>query len=187
MPDEPDGEIIKGKLLVAMPVLSDPNFWQTVVLICEHNEEGSLGLVMNRPMPVTVSTLIEGLPRLTGTEPVYAGGPVAQSGMLVLCRGHRVLEEHAILEDVFLARDADVLKLPQVLGDHGEARCYLGYAGWSAGQLSSEFQSGGWRMISADSALLFDLEPTAFWPEMMRRLGPDYSFYATMPFNPRMN
>ncbi|MFY9270219.1 MAG: YqgE/AlgH family protein [Candidatus Manganitrophaceae bacterium] len=180
-------EVLKGKLLVAMPMLPDPNFRQSVVLMCEHGPEGALGLVLNRPTEVAVSVLIEDFPRLAGGEWVYSGGPVAKNGMLVLCRGETPFEDHPVLKDVYLARDLEKLKMPGALGADGEIRCYLGYAGWAAGQLESEMESGTWRVVPADTALIFDADPALLWPQMMRRLGPEWAFYATMPFDPSMN
>src|SRR5215471_2635820 len=93
-----DREIAKGKFLIAMPVLNDPNFRQTVVLLCEHGPEGSLGLVVNRPTDLEVSNLLEDFPDLSaaslsagrtdfeGAGRLHTGGPVNQNGMLILCR-----------------------------------------------------------------------------------------------------
>ncbi|HZR47277.1 MAG TPA: YqgE/AlgH family protein [Candidatus Manganitrophaceae bacterium] len=178
-------EIARGKLLIAMPMLNDPNFRQTVVLLCEYGSEGALGVVVNRPTEVPVSTLIDDFPNLAGTERVYAGGPVAKNGMLILCRG--ASEESPVVDGVFVAKDLESLKTPGALGPDGEVRCYLGYAGWSPGQLEAEIESGAWQTLPADSTLIFDADPAALWPQMMRRLGPGWAFYATMPADPNMN
>lgn len=185
MEPELNQEISRGKLLIAMPLLNDPNFRQTVVLLCEYGPEGALGVVVNRPTEVAVSTLIDDFPDLDGTERVYAGGPVAKNGMLILCRG--TSEENPIVDGVFVAKDLESLKTPGALGPDGEVRCYLGYAGWSAGQLEAEVASGAWQMLPADSTLIFDANPDALWPQMMRRLGPGWAFYATMPPDPNLN
>lgn len=180
-------ETLKGKLLIAMPMLNDPNFRQSVILMCEHGPEGALGLIINRPTEVAVSTLIEDFPKLAGGKWVYAGGPVAKNGMLILCRGDATFENHNVLEDVYLAKDLDELKTPGALGPDGEIRCCLGYAGWAPGQLEGEMSSGAWRTLPADAALIFDADPTLIWPQMMRRFGPEWAFYATMPFDPNLN
>ncbi len=177
----------KGKVLVAMPMLTDPNFWQTVVLLCEHGAEGSLGLVINRPTHMAVSTLIHDFPGLPDAQQVYAGGPVSKSRMLILCRGNSSFGGHDILEDVFLVKDMEALKLSGSLGANQEVRCYLGYAGWAAGQLAAELGTGAWRILLADSALIFDVEPERLWQKMIRQLGPGWSFYASMPADPGMN
>ncbi|MFQ5780263.1 MAG: YqgE/AlgH family protein [Nitrospiria bacterium] len=181
------GTVSKGKFLVAMPMLNDPNFRQTVVLICEHGREGTLGVVVNRPTEIAVSTLVDDFPDVTGTERIYSGGPIAKNGMLILCRGNMAYESHPILEGVFVAKDLDTLKIPGALGPDGEIRCYLGYGGWAPGQLEDEIQSGAWSVLPSDSTLIFDAEPTILWPQLMRRLGSRWALYASMPLDPSMN
>jgi putative transcriptional regulator len=187
-----DQKLEKGRLLVAMPTLSDPNFWQAVVLICTYGPEGALGVVLNRPTEIAVSALIHDFQSLAGEERIYEGGPVAKNGMLVLCRGEAV-DGATIVEDISLAKDLNSLKASaaQMQLDFtkasSEIRCYLGYAGWTAGQLEEEIKTGAWKTVQADATLIFDADATILWPQMMRRLGPEWAFYATMPLNPNMN
>lgn len=182
-----DPEIAKGKLLIAMPTLQDPNFRQAIILLCEHGPDGSLGLVVNRPTNVEVSTLIEDLPELDATGQVYAGGPVGKNGMLILCRGDATSEDRAILEDVFLAHDFDVLKIPWSRGRAGEIRCYVGYAGWAPSQLEAEVHAGAWRILPGDPKLIFDANPATLWQEMMLQIGGECAIYASMPPDPSLN
>ncbi|MGH7274455.1 MAG: YqgE/AlgH family protein [Nitrospiria bacterium] len=176
-----DPEITKGKFLIALPTLQDQNFRQAIILLCEHGPDGSLGLVVNRPTNVEVSTLIEDLPELDAAGQVYAGGPVGKNGMLILCRGDATFEDRAILEDVFLAHDIDVLKIPWLRGRAGEIRCYVGYAGWAAGQLEAEVNAGAWRVLEGDSKLIFDANLAILWQEMMLQIGGECAIYASMP------
>ena len=180
-------EIATGSILIAMPMLQDPNFRQTVVLICEHSEEGSLGLVMNRPTEVEVSALLTDLPDLLGAKQVYTGGPVAKDGMLILCQSHYTVEGHPILNDIFLAKDIEVLKNPDALGPGSRTRCYLGYAGWAEGQLEAELKSGAWRLIPGDPSLVFEADTASIWQDMMRKMGGEWTVYATMPPDPSLN
>ena len=182
-----DLEIAKGKLLIAMPMLIDPNFRQTVILLCEHGPDGSLGLVVNRPTDVEVSTLVQDFPDLASAEWVYAGGPVGRNAMLVLCRGNDTPEEPGILKDVFLAKDLEMLKFQGQLGLEGRIRCYVGYAGWAPGQLEAEVNAGAWHLIPGDSSLIFDANPATLWQEMMARIGGECAIYATMPPDPSVN
>jgi putative transcriptional regulator len=180
-------KIEKGKFLIATPILRDPNFWQTVVLLCEHGAEGSLGLVLNRPTEVEVSTAVNSLPNLAGVGRVFSGGPVQKSAMLILCHGNEPVEGSTILKNVFLAKDLDMMKIPGLLGPEGKLRCFLGYAGWGQGQLETEFKTGAWELFPADSDLIFNPEPAYMWQEMMRRLGGKWGIYATMPPDPNLN
>lgn len=185
----PEGgiEIAKGKLLIAMPTLLDPNFRQTVVLLCEHSAEGSLGLVINRPTDLDVDTVVDRELEIPESDPIFAGGPVGKNGMLVLGRGETPPGHHPILNDLFLIRDLTVLKSPGLLPASYQVRCFLGYAGWAAGQLEAEMASTAWQVVEADSSLVFDAASEAIWPEMMRRLGGEWAKYAEMPFDPSLN
>lgn len=179
--------IEKGKLLVAMPKLNDPNFRQTVILLCEYSSDGALGVVLNRPTELAVSTLIDGFQSVAGGETVYAGGPVAKDGMLILCRSDQLCDGHSVFDGVFVPKDLEKIKTPGALGDYGEIRCYLGYAGWGAGQLECELEEGSWMVLPSDSTLIFDADSSILWQQMMRRLGNKWAFYATMPLDPSMN
>lgn len=182
-----DREIEKGKILVAMPILVDPNFRQSMVLLCEHGPDGSLGLVINRPTEVDASTFVSEMPALAGAGRVYAGGPVGKNALLILCHGHETLEDRSILENVFLAKDLEMLKITGQIGPEGRVRCYLGYAGWAPGQLEAEITAGAWRLIPGDSSLIFDASPATLWQEMMAQIGGEWSIYATMPPDPSLN
>ena len=187
MENTPHPILEKGKLLVAMPKLLDPNFRQTVILLCEYGPEGALGVVLNRPTELAVSMLIDGLQGIAGGEKVFAGGPVAKNGMLVLCRSAQIAEGHDIFEGVFVPKDLDKTAMPELLGRLGEIRCYLGYAGWAPGQLEAELSEGAWGVLPSDATLVFDADPACLWPQMMRRLGKKWAFYATMPPDPSLN
>jgi putative transcriptional regulator len=180
-------KIRKGEFLVAMPILVDQNFRQTVVLLCDHNAEGSVGLVLNRPTDVEVSALLNDFPALSATGRVYAGGPVGRNAMLILGRSNTVHEGHGILKDVFLAKDVQVFKDSGSMNTDREIRCYLGYAGWAPGQLEAEMKSGAWCLMTGDSRMIFDADPTLLWQDMMRRLGDDWAVYASMPPDLSMN
>ena len=182
-----DHKIGKGTFLVAMPILVDQNFRQTVVLLCDHSAEGSLGLVINRPMDVEASALLNDFPTPNPSGRVYAGGPVAKNAMLILGRSNSVHQGHGILKDVYLAKDIQMFKDSAFVNTDGEIRCYLGYAGWAPGQLEAEMKSGAWHLIPGDSRMIFDTDSTLLWQDMMRRLGDDWAVYASMPPDLSMN
>lgn len=181
-------DIHKGKILVAMPKLHDPNFRQTVVVICEHGPEGSLGLVLNRPTHMDATTLFSDFSATAHPiQQVYYGGPVAKEGMLVLCHGQNITEGHSVLNNVFLAKDLEILKIPGFLGPKGKIRCFLGYAGWSPGQLEAELHTGAWHLKPANPHIIFDQEPDTVWQRMMRGMGKEWEIYSTMPADPHLN
>ena len=177
----------RGKFLVAMPTLLDPNFRQTVILLCEHGPEGSMGIVLNRPTKAEVSTLVDEFPALSETGIVYSGGPVAKNALLILCRGEDTDMGHIIMEDIFLAKDLERFENQQEWLPRRDLRCYLGYAGWAPGQLDNEMKSGAWTLASANSSLIFETDPVLLWQEMMRSKGGELAFYASMPADPTLN
>jgi len=178
----------RGQLLIALPTLLDPNFWQTVVLICEHGPEGSMGLVVNRPLEVEVSQLaLEEYPILTEAGKLSAGGPVGRDSLLILRRGSNLSEGHQIFHDVFLAQDFESFRNAGLLKEDEDIRCFSGYAGWIGGQLEQEIQSRAWELLDGDSTLVFDADPKVLWSEMIRRIGGEWARYADMSPDPSMN
>jgi putative transcriptional regulator len=179
--------LAKGTLLVALPTLLDPNFRQSVVLLCDHGSEGSLGLVLNRPARLELSGLIREYPTLAGIERVFVGGPVAVNHVLVLYRGGPGPEDHSVFTDVFLAKNLEALQERRLFGQDERLRCFLGYAGWAPGQLEAEMKTGAWHLFPADPSLIFHAEPVSLWSQMMRRIGGKWAMYAGMPPDPNQN
>jgi putative transcriptional regulator len=162
----------KGQLLVASRRLIDPNFAETVVLILEHNQEGTLGVVINRPTEVQLSTLLPDVKELQQrTDPVYLGGPVARDQMLILARAKKPPKDALhVFEDVYTIASQNVLQ--QTLNktrERAKFRAYLGYAGWAPKQLDHEVSRGDWHMVTADAATVFDKAASEIWPELIRR------------------
>lgn len=180
--------LLKGSFLVAGPGLYDPNFRQAVVLLCEHNAQGSMGLVINRP---TELVLTEALNQLGGErdDVIYSGGPVQPDHLLILIRSEQEpASSHHVFNDVYLGTDLPTLQSLVAQSVPDEAfRGYAGYAGWGAGQLDAELASNSWITVPGDSKWIFDSDPRIVWPELMRSLGPRFAFYADMPKDPTLN
>jgi len=184
-----------GRLLVATPLLGDPNFRRTVVLIVEHEEiQGTLGVVLNRPTTVEVSQVLDQWTDLT-SEPsvVFRGGPVAPSSALALALipgadepiGWRALDGAPALARLGLL---DLDTPPKLLGPViTSMRVYAGYAGWSPGQLEAEIDEGAWYVLSAQPGDVFVPEPELLWRQVLRRQDGDLAFLATYPDDPAMN
>ena len=190
MEREKPQKVERGMFLVATPRLTDPNFRQTVVLICEHGSGGSLGLVVNRR---TDRHITEVLPKATGLHEkagfVYTGGPVQTGGLLILHRlGREVPESRPIFDGVCLGGDLDFLEdaFPRDEGE-GLVRVYMGYAGWAPGQLQLELSSGSWLVLPAQMKMVFARDPLRVWPAILRAQGGAYTLYATMPPDPSLN
>lgn len=182
-------QVREGCLLIANPTLRDPNFSRTVVLLCEHGDEGSMGLVVNRPTAHRVAEAIAGMPECA-TQTLFWGGPVQQQLVLVL---HRYALEapggREITDGMALGNDLDALV--QVLESSPDpasrVRIFSGYAGWAAGQLEAEMGVHSWIVSRAQAPLLFSVDPESLWSEALRQLGPGYEYMTTMPIDPRVN
>jgi putative transcriptional regulator len=160
----------KGVFLVASPEMKDPNFQQTVILLCEHNpDEGTLGVIMNRPTGLLLSEVLPKIPVLKGTSYVlFAGGPVQPDGILML---FRVMREPAdmrrVLSGIYLGGNMDMLERIVTKPEPTETfRAYAGYAGWAPGQLEAEVAVGSWIAVPADPLSIFDKDPATLWRDL---------------------
>jgi putative transcriptional regulator len=184
-------EVGPGTFLIASPTLLDPNFQRTVVLMCEHNERGSMGLVINRRSDVALAEALAGVEiALPPDEHLFLGGPVQRDVLLVLHRTARLVPGAQPVKDgIALGGDMQVLLALLGAGRGGgdRVRVYAGYAGWGVGQLARELESGSWVTCPAAARFVFDVAPSEVWAEVLRSLGPDYARLATVPLDPRVN
>jgi putative transcriptional regulator len=158
--------------LVASRQLKDPNFLKTVVLLLEYSRSGAMGLVINRPTEVKLSNVLpkmEGLQDLADT--LYVGGPVAKKQMLLLVRsGSKPNDSRRVFDDIYVSSSRALLQKMINDGDQGKAfRLYAGHAGWAPGQLDREVKRGGWHVLQADVATVFEKVPSEIWPELIHR------------------
>lgn len=163
-------------LLVASPALLDPNFLHAVVLIVEHDEAGALGLVLNRPLPFTLAQVgAEGDMAYRGSEEATAwrGGPVDPQRGILLVQGGLPEEEDTVVDLAhFVSHRKDLLE--QLLADPAARyRLFLGYAGWSPGQLDQELDLGAWTRRPVVSEWLLHPDPAALWQEALQCGGGD--------------
>jgi len=184
-----------GRLLVATPLLGDPNFKRAVVLIVEHEvTEGTLGVVLNRPTKIPVGQVLEQWTELV-TDPsvLFRGGPVAQNSALALAMvpgkeeplGWRALDGAPALARLGLL---DLDAPPRLLAPAiTSLRVYAGYAGWSPGQLEAEIDEGAWFVLPAEPGDVFAAEPEQLWRTVLRRQEGDLAFLATYPDDPSLN
>ena len=184
-----------GRLLVATPLLGDPNFRRTVVLVVEHEvTEGTLGVVLNRPTKIPVGQVLEQWTELA-TDPsvVFRGGPVAPNSALALALipgeeeplGWRALDGAPALARLGLL---DLDTPPRLLAPAIQSlRVYAGYAGWSPGQLEAEIGEGAWFVLPAEPGDVFAAEPERLWRAVLRRQEGEVAFLATYPDDPSLN
>ncbi|MFN8109552.1 MAG: YqgE/AlgH family protein [Thermoleophilia bacterium] len=178
----------RGRLLVASPALTDPNFVRTVLLMLEHSAEGALGLVLNRPTTLVAGQALPGpLAEAVGAErPVFQGGPVQPEAVILL----------ADFVDPAQAASLAVASVGVVDpgGDTGDlrdrvraVRAYGGYAGWGAGQLEREIAEGAWMDVEATVADVFAEDVSDLWRAVVHRKGGAFRALAQMPDDPSVN
>lgn len=178
----------KGRLLVASPSLVDENFNRAVVLVLEHNEEGSLGLVLNRPSGLAAT---EALPErisslLPEGEEIYKGGPVQREAVIVLADFVDAEKAASIAFDTVGIVDPDGA-LEDLSLHVRTARAFGGYAGWGAGQLEREIEEDAWIDAVGQVEDVFTAEPTELWSRVLERKGGTYRLVARMPDDPSLN
>jgi putative transcriptional regulator len=192
---------LSGALLVASPTLADPNFARSVVLLLDHDSEGALGVILNRPSAIATRDAVP-LPRLPGwadlvSEPavVHVGGPVSPDA--VVCLG-RIVGDRSVRPDVRslpgwtpLAGVVGAIDLDgepdDLLALLDGLRVFAGYAGWGPGQLEHELRVGGWLVLAAEPDDAFTADPANLWSRVLRRQGGELALLHTMPADPTNN
>ena len=179
-------ESLRGQLLISSGGLYDPNFRHTVTLLGEHNADGALGVVLNRPLDVTVEQVF---PPLSGLVPsgelLFRGGPVQPSSavLLVEVSDPGLLDLPVFGSVGFLIGEVSEDIQPSIL----RARVFAGYAGWGPGQLEAEMAANSWILEPARLEDVFNDAPELLWSRVLQRKGPEYRQLSRMPYDPSMN
>lgn len=181
----------KGHFLIANPVLPDPNFSRTVVLLCNHDSQGSFGLVINRSAPFSAKEVFK---EMGISDPqsgkIYIGGPVSPQQMFYLCRSKRPLPElDAICDGVYLGMNWELLDnlMMRIENPEKNIRLYMGYSGWGAGQLAGEMTRLSWLTCEAQSEFVFQENEESVWASVVKSMGKDYEYLIKAPVNPQWN
>ena len=181
-------EITPGTILIADPFLKDPNFLRTTVFLCEHQEEGTFGFVLNRRHKVTIGDLIEDLEGCTYS--VYYGGPVQMNTIHFL---HRYPDEIQggveVMKGVYWGGDFDAVidLIKRGVADAERIRFYIGYSGWSPGQLQTEMDEKTWLTVEAARKLIFHPNAEEIWKDSLKHLGGEYEMMINFPIDPQLN
>ncbi len=178
----------RGRLLVSEPYLPDPYFRRTVVLLCEHNEEGSFGFVLNRHMDMGVNDLMENMPPIGAR--VSIGGPV-QSGNLYYLHtlGAHVEGSLEVVDGVHMGGDYEHLRaiLATDPGLAKHVRFFVGYSGWGRDQLQKELDEKSWLVSRADKRRIMTMKDDDLWAETLRAMGREFAPLANFPDDPSLN
>lgn len=179
-------ESLSGQLLLSSASLFDPNFRRTVVLIGHHDDDGAVGVVLNRPFEVTVEDAVPPLADLVpADELLYQGGPVQPEAAVVVADLADPSKAGVIAFGTigFLAEEVDAMEAGLVR----RARIYAGYSGWGPGQLENELEEDAWLVTPAREEDMFLGDTERLWGQVLRRLGRGYDIMRSMPFDPSSN
>ncbi len=180
-------DVKTGSILIAEPFLADPNFARSVILICEHNEEGTIGFVFNKETPMKLEDL---LPQIAPAPfPVFKGGPVEVETLHLLHQLPEVFGGTEVYKGIYWGGSYDALELAinQKTCCETDTKLILGYSGWTRGQLEKEVSSGSWLVADLQPSLLFETAPKDAWQQAIQSLGGGFSHLAYLPQNPQLN
>jgi putative transcriptional regulator len=178
------GKPAKGKFLIARRGLPDPNFAESVILIIGYDEQGAMGLVINRPTAMKLSSVLPQFDELRDRDDtLFVGGPVGRLSVFLLVRApEKPGESTRVFESVYMSTSKDTLRDKLRRQDPDESlRVYAGYAGWGAGQLDRELGRGDWYVSGADSASIFDKEPADVWPSLVQSFEGQWAGTPLLP------
>ena len=178
----------KGCVLLSEPFLDDPYFKRTVVLICEHNEEGSFGFVLNNFIDFDLEDVIDDIPNIESK--VSIGGPVKNSNLYYIhTLGEDLGESIQITEGVYMGGDFEVLKQKlknnEIRSD--QIRFFVGYSGWSPNQLDQELKAKSWFVTSVPASEIMRTDISDLWGKILKSMGKRYEIIANLPDNPSHN
>jgi putative transcriptional regulator len=177
-----------GILLIAEPFLKDPNFTRTVILLTEHQDTGSLGFVLNKPLEYTLEDLI---PEAAGLKlPVFSGGPVQVDTLHFLhCYPDTIPGSRKLVDGLSWGGDFEItlnlLRNRDIAP--GNIRFYIGYSGWSEGQLDAELEGKTWLTVAAKRNVVFHQPSGDIWKEALRLMGKEYEVMTNFPIDPQLN
>ena len=177
-----------GILLIADPFLKDPNFARTVVLLCEHQDKGSFGFVINKLFDQSLDELVPEV--LVNIIQVFFGGPVQMDTIHFVHQQPELIEGgFEIISGIYWGgRFESVVELiNEGRLDMNKIKFFIGYSGWSSGQLESEFNEKSWILSESDTTLIFDEKEQNIWQQSLKNLGNNFAIMANFPIDPSLN
>lgn len=186
--NSPQPKVAAGQILLAEPFMTDPNFKRSAVVLCEHTDEGSLGFVLNKEIDMQVNDLMADFPDFDC--PIYFGGPVATDTIHFMHNVGDLLEgSQKVSEGVWWGGEFEKLKflVESNLIQPENVRFFVGYSGWSGGQLKEELHTGSWVIADLDANYIFKASPDELWERIMKDKGDRYSVISQVPDNANWN
>lgn len=180
----------QGKVLISEPFLVDPMFGRSVILLIDHSDEGTVGLIVNKHLPMTLNDLFDEFDSLAPI-PLYKGGPIATDTLFYLHRLKHIPNAIPVSKELYLNGDFEAIKTYLLQGNRAEGmiRFFLGYAGWDSSQLEKEIQEDTWLVSERKFTQLMDTSASASeaWKEALKEMGRKYETWSRFPQVPSLN
>ena len=178
-----------GEILLSEPTMCDFHFGRSVVLLIDHNEaEGTFGIIMNKPLGTKLNEIVDVFQDFDA--PVYLGGPVAENQIFFMhTLGDLIPNSCKIIDGLYWGGDTETLNalIEQGIADKNNVRFFLGYSGWTAGQLVDELERNSWIVCKATAKTLFNTPIQQLWTTLVTRMGKEYEMWKRFPKNPEDN
>ncbi len=178
----------RGKILISEPFLFDYYFRRSVVLLAEHNKEGSFGVIINKPMNVSFNEVVKNFPEYESK--VYLGGPVKTDSLFFLHTYGEIVENSMpVIDGLYWGGDLEKIKEMLLLGqlDEESIRFFIGYAGWMPKQLDMELKRDSWLVSKFTTDQILSLDPDKMWETSLLELGKKYRHWTNFPSEPTLN
>jgi len=178
----------QGKVLISEPFLDDDYFRRTVVLLVEHNENGSFGLILNKPMEVKLNEAITGFPEFNSS--LHFGGPVNKDQLFYLhTHGELIEDSVGIKKGLYWGGDFDRAKalIKQKKVKENSIRFFAGYSGWEPGQLEDEMKAKSWIVCNASVKDIMSVNTSSLWRDVLKKMGKEYAILSNFPEDPSLN
>ncbi|MFA6923791.1 MAG: YqgE/AlgH family protein [Bacteroidales bacterium] len=181
-------EPVKGRLLLSEPFLNDFFFKRSVILLAEHNEEGSYGLIINKPANVKIKEILPDFPEFDAS--VYIGGPVKTDSLFFIhTLGSQIANSELIVEGIYWGGNFDDLK--KLISDNNilptEIKFFIGYSGWTPKQLEKELKENSWVITDSDKTQIMKTDNSDLWNNVVKSMGKEYAVWVNYPVHPSLN
>ena len=178
----------KGRILISEPFLIDYYFKRSVVLLAEHNDEGSFGLIINKPVDMHLSDVLQDFPEFNA--PIYLGGPVKTENLYFIhTKGKLIEESMKILDGLYWGGDIEHVKELITIGKltPEDIKFFVGYSGWVAKQLDGELSKNSWLVSNIKAQQVMNFNSEKMWDDVIKKLGRDYAYWTNFPSDPALN
>lgn len=178
-----------GQILISEPLLTDPYFSRSVILLIEHNEtDGSVGIILNKKLDLNFNKLVKDAPKFD--SPIFFGGPVETSNIYFLhTLGKKIPNSIKVTETLYWGGDIETVNtlIESKVIKKENIRFFLGYSGWSPNQLEEELKTNSWAVVTNFNKNILNTSPIMMWKIMVEYLGEDYKIWNKMPTDPQQN